>query len=197
MVVTVLTLSLVAAVAWAGIFFAESSARQSIYLLFDKHRTILMSESVRHFSNNGSWCNAARYVDGGSIKIRDLLGMSMRRCHISGESTSTTHAIVLRVMHSALSGTTIHCSRSTTKPILNILLLNNCHHDPARSRNQKLIANPRITLTSLWPFYFWADYGELPFSIRYLLQRDKWAFARHLTIGECLQNDVGIAEVSD
>ena len=36
------------------IFFAESSARQSIYLLFDKHRTILMSESVRHFSNNGT-----------------------------------------------------------------------------------------------------------------------------------------------
>ena len=54
MVVTVLTLSLVAAVARAKSFLAESSARQSIYLLFDKHRTILMSISVRHFSNNGS-----------------------------------------------------------------------------------------------------------------------------------------------
>ena len=54
MVVTVPILSLVDAVSRAKSFSAEPSARQSIYLLFDKHQTILMSESVRHFSNNAS-----------------------------------------------------------------------------------------------------------------------------------------------
>ena len=83
------------------------------------------------------------------MKIRDFLGMSMWKRHISRDLLLRHIVLFFVLMHSALFGTTTHFSRSTTKPVSNILLRNTYFYCPARSRNQKFISNPRDSSTLL------------------------------------------------
>ena len=88
------------------------------------------------------------------------------------KSTFTTHGIVLRVdafypiRHNSLFPLDHKTGFKYSTP-QHLLLLSGAISEP------KVHPKPRNLFDIALTFYFWSDFGELPFSIRYLLQRGK------------------------